>query len=423
MKVLHTADWHIGQLFYEYDRTYEHEQFLKWLTETLCTEKIDLLLISGDVFDISNPSASSIRLFYTFLNNATRKCPDLQIIITAGNHDSASRLEAPSPLLESSRIHIVGTIERQGDGLIHYDKISIPILDHTNQITGWCLAIPYLRAGDYPKPDKDHPEEIKYHSYTAGVELFYKEAHAFIMNKKTKDQFVLAMGHLHAAQAEITDMDQAERAIMGGLECISASAFHPDLLYVALGHIHKAQKIGGEQRIRYSGSPLPLSFSELNYKHQVLSFEVTAGGIDQIMPIEVPVSVPLIRVPQKHAPLPAVIQELEKLPDASTLQPDLYPPFLEIRILLDEPRPGLRHQIEKALEGKNIRLAKIDVKYPSRKAEDNHYGNMEENLGELTPEEVFSRTYSAQFQSPPPQELSRLFKQAAIEASQNQDQA
>jgi len=421
MKVLHTADWHIGQVFYEYDRNFEHEQFLKWLTETLCTEKIDLLLISGDVFDISNPSASSIRLFYTFLNNATRKCPDLQIIITAGNHDSASRLEAPSPLLESSRIHIVGTIERLDDGNIHYDKLSIPILDNTHQIIAWCLAIPYLRAGDYPKPDKDSTEEGKIHSYALGVGTFYKEAHAFISSKKTKEQLIIAMGHLHAAQAEITDMDNAERAIMGGLESIPHDAFHPDLCYVALGHIHKAQKIDGRHHIRYSGSPIPLSFSELNYKHQVLSFELTDTGISDIQSIEVPVSVALIRVPQKHAPLPVVLQELERLPVASPSQPDSCTPFLEIRILLDEPQPGLRHQIEKALEGKNIRLAKIDVKYPSRKGTDNYDGQTEENLGELTPEEVFSRTYSAQFQSPPPAELSRLFKQAANEAMHNHE--
>ncbi|MGB4843794.1 MAG: exonuclease subunit SbcD, partial [Ferruginibacter sp.] len=112
MKILHTADWHIGQLFHEYDRTYEHQQFLHWMLTTLQDEKVDVLLVSGDVFDISNPSAVSIKLFYTFLNQAVKVNPDLQIIITAGNHDSASRLESPKPLLESSNIHIVGVVEK-----------------------------------------------------------------------------------------------------------------------------------------------------------------------------------------------------------------------------------------------------------------------------------------------------------------------
>src|SRR5690606_39843284 len=94
MNILHTADWHLGQLFHEYDRTYEHQQFLDWLVHRLQREDVDVLLISGDVFDLSNPAAATIRQFYTFLNQASKACPNLQIIITAGNHDSASRLRS-----------------------------------------------------------------------------------------------------------------------------------------------------------------------------------------------------------------------------------------------------------------------------------------------------------------------------------------
>src|SRR5690606_27137934 len=112
MKILHTADWHLGQLFHEYDRMLEHQQFLDWLVQTLQQEAIDVLLISGDVFDLSNPSAASIRQFYKFLNRAINIQPDLQIVVVAGNHDSASRLESPIPLLESSNIHIVGVVEK-----------------------------------------------------------------------------------------------------------------------------------------------------------------------------------------------------------------------------------------------------------------------------------------------------------------------
>lgn len=425
MKVLHTADWHIGQLFYEYDRTYEHEQFLIWLTEVLCREKIDLLLISGDVFDIANPSAQSIRLFYNFLNKATAKCPDLQVIIIAGNHDSASRLEAPRPLLESSRIHIIGTIEKDHLGEIQYQKVTIPVLDQSGDTAGWCLAVPYLRAGDYPSVDKANKEELKNNTYAAGVAAFYHQAHQQVAGSRKEGQFIIALGHLHAAQAEITDMDSAERAIMGGIECISADAFHPDLCYVALGHIHKAQRIGGKEHIRYAGSPIPLSFSELQYKHQVICFELDGTGIRDLRPIEVPVQVPLIRVPQKHAALPEVLAALEALPDDSK-QPqapheDNYPPFLEIRILLDEPRPGLRYTIEKALEGKSIRLAKIDVRYPSKKGDGLSGENpIVEDLGELTPVDVFNRIYEQQFQNAPPEHLLRLFNQAAREVEQNE---
>ena len=147
MKILHTADWHIGQLFHEYDRTYEHQQFLNWLDGTLVSEQIDVLLISGDVFDLSNPSAASVKMFYSFLNKAVNANPDLQIIITAGNHDSAARLESPKPLLESSNIHIIGLVEKTEDGSIDYDKLIISLKDKHGTTQAWCLAVPFFTHG------------------------------------------------------------------------------------------------------------------------------------------------------------------------------------------------------------------------------------------------------------------------------------
>src|SRR5690606_4373168 len=167
MNILHTADWHLGQLFHEYDRTYEHQQFLDWLVQTLQREEVDVLLISGDVFDLSNPSAATIRQFYTFLNRATNACPDIQVVITAGNHDSASRLESPKPLLESSNIHIIGVVEKDDSGAIDYDKLLIPLMKH-GAIKAWCMAVPFLRMGDYPAlADCDNP-------YAEGVATLYR---------------------------------------------------------------------------------------------------------------------------------------------------------------------------------------------------------------------------------------------------------
>ncbi len=235
MRILHTADWHIGQLFHEYDRTWEHQQFLNWLLETIAKEQADVLLISGDIFDLSNPSAASIKLFYSFLNRAVGASSDLQIIITAGNHDSASRLESPKPLLESSNIYIIGLIERKEDGEIDYEKLTIPLKDKTGAIKAWCLAVPFLRMGDYPViPDNENP-------YAAGVAAFYAEAYNCACAKKQTNQPVISMGHLHAQQTDMTDVDKSvERPIMGGVECIGATAFHEEIRYVALGHIHKA---------------------------------------------------------------------------------------------------------------------------------------------------------------------------------------
>ncbi|MDI5888425.1 exonuclease SbcCD subunit D [Flavobacterium yafengii] len=408
MKILHTADWHIGQLFHEYDRTYEHQQFLNWLLVTLQTEQIDVLLISGDIFDISNPSASSIKMFYSFLNKAIKLNPDLQIVITAGNHDSASRLEAPKPLLESSNVHIIGFVEKDAEGNIDYQKLLVPIHDDSKNVKIWCLAIPFLRMGDYPTVlNCANP-------YTEGVTALYKDAFEYASLKKQDGQTIIAMGHLHTHHAEVSDLDKTERLIMGGVECIPATAFHQDIKYVALGHIHKAQRIGGKEHIRYSGSPLPMSFSELNYKHQVIVFELDEE-ISELKSIEIPLSVPLQRIPQTPLPLHEVIGLLDNLPIMDNNLQTV--PFLEVRILLDGPEPALRHKVETALAGKRVRLAKIDVKYPASTLQAPEFITPDE-LSELQPIDVFGKVYQSRYNIDVPNDILQLFKQVAEEVNQ-----
>lgn len=408
MKILHTADWHIGQLFHEYDRTPEHQQFLNWLVQTIQNEQVEVLLISGDVFDISNPAAASIKMFYTFLNGATKANPNLQIIITAGNHDSAARLEAPKPLLESSNVHIIGLVEKDADGNINYEKLLVPIHDASGYVKIWCLAVPFLRMGDYPAiADCANP-------YTEGVTALYEEAFQYASLKKQNGQSIIAMGHLHTHHAEISDLDKTERLIMGGVECIPATAFHPDLKYVALGHIHKAQRIGGKEHIRYSGSPLPMSFSELNYKHQVIVFELEEE-ISNLKSIEIPLFVPLLRIPLKPLPLHEVIALLEQLPIMD--QHSELSPYLEVRVLLDGPEPALRHKIETALIGKQVRLAKIDVSYLASAGQKDEFIT-QEKLSELQPLDVFNKIYQSRYNSEVPPTILQLFQQVAQEVNQ-----
>lgn len=452
IRVLHTADWHIGQLFHEYDRTYEHRQFLEWLLDTLTKEQIDVLLISGDVFDLSNPSAASIKMFYSFLNQSVKENPDLQVVVTAGNHDSAARLESPKPLLESTNIHIVGLVDKDENGNSDFGKMTIPLKNKEGNTEAWCIAAPFLRIGDYPSiPESANP-------YSEGVAAFYKSAYEYAASLKAPGQAIIAMGHLHAQQAEVGDTDKMERLIMGGIESISAASFHDNIRYVALGHIHKAQCVGGKEHVRYSGSPLPMSFSETYYQHQVVVFDIIADRIENqkmknpivsdktenketvnvsnakentgnlndlnvpidldrienLRIIEIPVSVPLQRIPSVHSPLMEVLSSLEQLKaydgDFKTA------PYLEVRVLLDGPEPGLRHKIESALLGKNFRLAKIDVQYRSSKTGQNDNATVNpEQLNELKPMEVLEKVYQNRYDNPIPDELLALFHQVTQE--------
>lgn len=406
MNILHTADWHLGQLFHEYDRAYEHQQFLDWLVQTLQREAVDVLLISGDVFDLSNPSAATIRQFYMFLNRASRACPDIQIIVTAGNHDSASRLEAPKPLLESSNIHIIGTVPKDEQGHVDADKLIIPLFKD-GKVSAWCLAVPFLRAGDYPTlADSDNP-------YAEGVAALYRDLYEAAKRKQQPGQAVIAMGHLHARGAEISDMDKSERLIMGGVECIAASAFPEDIAYIALGHIHKAQRLGGKEHIRYCGSPLPMSFSEINYKHQVIGFTLEDGQTTSTRGIEVPVTVPLLKVPSVHSRVEEALLALQQLPVA-TGKDRAVAPYLQVSVLLEAPEPGLRHKVEQALADKYVRLARIDTRYPEKSGATGRVQAMSpDELQSLKPIDVFTNVYESKYANSVPPELMTLFNEVA----------
>jgi len=287
----------------------------------------------------------------------------------------------------------------------------IPLKGKKGNIKAWCMAVPFLRMGDYPViADCDNP-------YAEGVAKLYEEVYQCALNKIQNGQSIICMGHLHTQYAEKTGMDDFERVIMGGVECISATAFHEDIKYVALGHIHKAQRIGGKEHIRYCGSPIPMSFSELNYKHQVVVFELAEGELSNLHTIEVPVAVSLLRVPSRHSKISEVFSALEQLPPING-SPDLMP-YVEVCVLLDNPEPALRFKIQSVLNGKNARLAKINVKYPdSLSSENNRSIIANDKLQELQPSDIFSKIYLSKYNNPVPEEIQILFNQVAAEISQ-----
>ena len=343
MKIIHTADWHIGQTFFDYDRKTEHIRFLEWLKKQIRELRIDLLLVAGDVFDSPNPSAESQRIYYHFLRDITVENPDLQIIIIAGNHDSAARLEAPNPLLESMNVSVRGVIKRTNEGEIDFNHLIIPL-----NKGGYCLAVPYLRQGDYPDAG----------TYAQGVQKMYETLYERI---KEKNEPVIAMGHLQATGSEISENDHSERTIIGGLECVSPDSFAKETDYTALGHLHRAQRVSGRENVRYSGSPLPMSFAERNNKQGVTFIEIT--GSTNIERIEFEAPVKLLSIPAEPTPLGKVLEEIADLPEGEINETS---PYLEIKILITEPEPSLRHHIEEALKTKSVRLARIAAIIPKR---------------------------------------------------------
>jgi len=413
LKIIHTADWHLGQTFFGYDREEEHDAFLSWLIRTLTDQQADVLLIAGDVFDVANPSASSQHRFFRFLREANQQNPGLQIIITAGNHDSAPRLEAPVPLLEELNTHIVGIIRRKDDGSVDFDSLLIPLTNRQGERQALCMAVPFLRQGDYP------PAEDTQCTFMEGVNRMYNQLYAYALQKTSVDEPIITMGHLHATGAELSEDDRSERIIMGGLESISADTFSEGLAYTALGHIHKAQRVGGRDNVRYAGSPLPMSFSEVNYNHQVVVVNIGAdvSTSTSIMALPVPRTVDLIRIPKRSGGIEEVLEELADLPERDEKNDELFP-FLEVRVLLTEPDPALRHKIEEVLVNKAVRLAAIVPSYPDKSDDVFARPLTYSDLQKIDPLDMLKHTFAARYGDEElPEEIEKLFQEVMREVS------
>lgn len=401
IRILHTADWHLGQTFFGYDRTQEHEHFLDWLAGVLTKNKIDVLIVAGDVFDVSNPSAASQRMFYRFIHRVTTENPRLQLVVVAGNHDSAARLESPLPLLQEMRTEIKGIVHKQ-NGKIDYEHLLVELKNAAGEVEALCLAVPFLRQGDYPVV------ETEGNPYAEGVKELYARLLKYALKKRTDGQALVAVGHLLATGSEIAEKDHSERIIIGGLESVSPESFPEQIVYTALGHIHKAQRVSGRENIRYAGSPLPMSFAEKHYHHGVVKVTLDEGWAVEIEKLEYTPLVRLLSIPATEAAAPdEVLDELRGL----ELPEDEPMPYLEVKVKQSEPEPMLRQQVEEILEGKPVRLARI-VSFYRQAAE----GSVEEEvltagLQEMNPLQIVKATFENSYQTEMPEELVNLFQE------------
>lgn len=351
MRLIHTADWHLGQTLHQFDRSHEHQRFLDWLLDTLETEEADALLVAGDVFDTTNPSAASQRQLYRFLAEARRRMPRLNVVLTAGNHDSPGRLEAPEPFLEAFGSSVVGQVSRGGQES-QLEKLLVPLPDPTGQPRAWVMAMPFLRPADLPRVEGADD------GYASGIEALHRQVFSLAASRRQQGQAIIAMGHCHLTGGKESE-ESERRIVIGGAEAISSAIFDPGIAYVALGHLHLAQCIGTDGTRRYSGSPLPMSFSEIRYPHQVLVVDLDGENVGEVRPLRVPRPVELLCVPKQPAPLVEVVQALRALALPQVPEPEQ--PYLLVRVSLTQPEPGLRAEIESALEGKPVRFCRIET--------------------------------------------------------------
>ena len=393
MRILHTSDWHLGHTLHEVDRVFEHRMFLDWVVEQIRERGVDALLIAGDVFDTANPSAAAQDLWFHFLAQALRARPGLQIVAIAGNHDSGARLEAPDHLLRQFDIRVIGSLPRRADGSFDPVGVVVPLKEAEGRVQACVIAMPFLRMGDLPLMEGEDP-------LVEGVATLYRQA---LEAARPLGVPILAMGHCYMVDGRTSEL--SERKVLGGNQhALPASLFPEDLAYIALGHLHLPQTLGGD-RIRYSGSPIPLAMSERHYPHSVTLLEVGGDGPLTQETLRIPRGVDLLRVPARdHLPLEALVEALRQLPDCRS-EPR---PFLEVAVRLEKPEGTLRATLDEALEGKGYFLAKITPQYTGSGLA---LGDLPQAQGlrELTVEEVFQRKWSRDYPGEPSPEHLAAF--------------
>lgn len=336
VKIIHTSDWHLGQNFYHYNREEEYIDFFVQLHQLVAEEQPDALLVCGDVFDQAAPPTWAVAMYNREMVKLKQAFPTLQVVVTAGNHDSPSRLSASGVLWQELGVTVMGTLPRTPEGSIEEERLIVPIR-RNNEVVAWVLAVPYLYGGNLPPVEDDD-------SYPARMSAFYKRLRKRVEGMRTADQPVIAMGHFTLANCELA----GHTAIIGNIEAVSSDEWAEEFDYTALGHIHRPQHIGSPN-VRYSGSVLPVSFDE-PFPHSITVVEFEGDKMRQVRKREIRPLIEICNVPDEHRPFDEVKQALLDFPADKRA-------YIRVKVLLEGiTSPIMYEEALACLQGKAASL-------------------------------------------------------------------
>lgn len=438
MRVLHTSDWHLGKMLYGQKRHHEFSAFLTWLRQTLSEQKVDALLIAGDIFDTNTPGNAAQQLYYRFLADvANTGCR--HVVVIGGNHDSPSFLDAPAQLLSALNVHVVGeACDDPADEVI--------CLQHQGRTELIVCAVPYLRERDLRRVDEGESMADKERKVLEGVKAHYQQTadHATMLRDEAEAAYskngeatgqadakavpIIGMGHLYAAGSDLKEGDGVRDLYVGSLGQVPVSALPSCFDYLALGHLHVPQRVAGRDDWRYSGSPVAMGFGEAGQQKSVVLIEFAtdeAPNLSDRQPLTssietlpVPVFQPMTRVKGDFDSLQHQLLELAArypLPDQDTpaepnsateakpdvnAEPEATPaPQAPVRLWLEAEYTGsdymrdLRTRLAATLEGSAVDL--LRVSNPALRHKTLTRQMDEDALQQLTPDEVFKRRLEA----------------------------
>ena len=400
MRILHTSDWHLGRSLYGRKRYEEFSAFLDWLAQTIESEKVDALLVAGDVFDTSTPGNRAQELYYRFLCRVAASCCR-HVVVIAGNHDSPSFLNAPKELLRALNVYVVGSITD-----VLEDEV-IPIVDFglsnsdcegaeiNPDKSAIICAVPYLRDKDVRVVAPGETIDDKNRKLVEGIRTHYADV-AKIAERKREEisqQFainnpqtripIVAMGHLFTAGGKTAPGDGVRELYVGSLAHVGKEIFPSSIDYLALGHLHVPQAVAGAEHIRYCGSPIPMGYGEATQKKKVVLIEFSSAA-PNIQELPVPCFQELVRIAGSLDDIHLKLEELKKEESAA---------WLEIEYTGSDIIGNLREMLDEAMAGSAMEIRRIK----NRRVMDRVISMAQENetLDDLDAGDVFTRCLDA----------------------------
>jgi exonuclease SbcD len=405
MRILHSSDWHLGQHFMGKTRLREHQAFLAWLLAQVQAHKVDAVLVAGDIFDTGAPPSYARELYNHFIVELRQTGAEL--LVLGGNHDSVAMLGESKTLLAQLNTRVIPavseTLAEQVLTLHRRDGQSGAVL----------CAIPFIRPRDVLSSQAGESAQDKQLGLQTAIQQHYQQLYALACVRRDElggNLPIIATGHLTTVGASASE--SVREIYVGALEAFPTSAF-PPAAYIALGHIHRPQKVGGLEHIRYCGSPIALSFDETKQQKEVLMVDLDSSGLQQITPLAVPCFQPLLALKGTLLELQAAIRHAAQLGTAQT------PVWLEVLVVGDDYLSDLLPRIQAFSEGLPVEVLRIRRERGSAVA--NLSGVNRETLDELSVDEVFSQRLGSESLEPALQvRLQALYQQVVSQLTEEQ---
>ena len=375
MRILHTSDWHLGQHFMGKSREAEHQAFLDWLIKCVNEHQVDALIIAGDIFDTATPPSYARRLYSRFIVNLQNTACQ-QLVVIGGNHDSVATLHESKELLACLNTFVVG-------GVAHTANEQVKVLKSaTGQPGAVICAIPFIRPRDVLQSSAGESGEHKQQALQQAIADHYQAVYTAAETLADGQLPIIATGHLTTVGGQLTE--SVREIYIGTLTAFPVSAF-PQADYIALGHLHRPQTVANQKHIRYSGSPIPLSFDEAGSDKEVILVEFKDNQLYKIDPVQVPAFRKLLSL---CVTLDDIEQQLEQL--AAQVDSSELNPWVEIKIASNVYYNDLQSRVEKLLQDRPaLSKCELFVKRVRQKVSTSFALDKNDTLAELRVEDVF----------------------------------